>query len=39
MTSSQDISVQNMRNLEFDLSISLKVKSNGAVGLPVMTFY
>ncbi len=33
------ISLQNMNDLEFDLSRSLKVKSNGAVELPIMTSY
>ncbi len=34
----QDIRLQNMCDLEFDLSRSLKVKSNGAVGLPTYDF-
>ena len=29
---------QNLGDLEFDLSMSLKVKSNGAVGLPIYDF-
>ncbi len=29
----QDIRLQNLGDLQFDLSGSLKVKSNGAVGL------
>ncbi len=31
----QDISVQNISDLEFDPSMSLKVKSNGTVELPI----
>ncbi len=34
----RDISLENMSDLEFDLSRSLKVKSNGAGGLPVYDF-
>ncbi len=34
----RDISLQNVSNLVFDLSRSLKVKSNGAVGLPIYDF-
>ncbi len=29
---------QNLSNLDFDLSRSLKIKSNGAGGLPIYTF-
>ncbi len=32
------IRLQNLGDLEFDLSRSLKVKSNGAVGLPIYDF-
>ncbi len=31
----RDISLQNMSDLKFDLSRSLKVQSNGAVGFPI----
>ena len=34
----RDIKLQNLGDLEFDLSRSLKVKSNGAVGLPIYEF-
>ncbi len=34
----QDACVQNMSDLEFDLSLSLKVKSNDAAGLPIYDF-
>ncbi len=33
-----DISLQNTSDLEFDLSRSLKVKSNDAIGLPIYGF-
>ena len=33
------ISIQNMSELESDLSRSLKVKSNGAVGLLIYHFH
>ena len=35
---SRDIKLQNLSNLAFDLSRSLKVKSNGAVRLPICDF-
>ena len=34
----QDISLQNMSDLDFDPSRSLKIKSNDAVGLPIYDF-
>ncbi len=34
----RDISLQNLGDLDFDLSRSLKVRSNGAVGLPIYDF-
>ena len=34
----RDIRLQNTDDLEFDLSRSLKVKSNGAAGLPIYDF-
>ncbi len=33
-----DISLRNVSDLDFDLSRSLKVKYNGAVGLPIYDF-
>ena len=35
----RDIRLQNLSDPEFDLSRSLKVKSNGAVGLPIYDPY
>ncbi len=35
----QDIRLHNMSDLEFDLSRSLKVKYDGAVGFPYVTSY
>ncbi len=35
----QDISVQNMSDFEFYLVRPLKVKSNGAVGLPTYNYH
>ncbi len=34
----RDIRLQNMSDIEFDLSRSLKVKSDGTVGLPIYGF-
>ncbi len=34
----QDTRLQNLGDLEFDLSRSLKVKSNGAIGLSIYDF-
>ncbi len=34
----RDIRLQNVGDLEFDLSTSLNVKFNGAVGLPIYDF-
>ncbi len=34
----RDIRLQNFGDLEFDLSRSLKVKSNGAIRLPIYDF-
>ncbi len=34
----RDIGLQNLGDLDFDLSRSLKVKSNGAVRLPIYDF-
>ncbi len=33
-----EISLQNMSDLDFDLSMSVNVKSNGAVALPIYDF-
>ncbi len=38
ITALRDTSIQNLSALEIDPSISLKVKSNGAVGLPIYEF-
>ena len=38
LVSLRDIRLQNLGFLEFDISRSLKVKSNGAVGLPICGF-
>ncbi len=35
---SQDIRLQNLSDLEFDLSWSLKVKGDGDIGLPIYGF-
>ncbi len=34
----RDISLRNMCDLEFNLSRSLKVKCDGAIGLPIYCF-
>ena len=34
----RDTSLENLGDLDFDLSRSLKVKSNGAIGLPIYGF-
>ena len=34
----QDIKLQNLNDLDFDLSMSLKVKCNGAIGLAHMVY-
>ena len=34
----QDIRLWNLSGLEFDLSVSLKVRSNGAIGFPIYDF-
>ncbi len=37
-TTLRDISLQNRGDLDFDISRSLKVKSNGGVGRPIYDF-